>query len=246
MNPLLKGLRETLRDLQKDIEKHTGKEVSLFLFGSYARGDFHAESDIDILILVPEDWSQPDRAKAMEVITRYNNLYHTLITPIFVNKKGLEESNLRPLIAIDGEDNREEKERFSKKSKLEYADMHLSKAERHLQRAKKLLSLGIYPPAVHEAYYAVFHSSKAYLFLLGEDPQTHKGVRQLMNLYLFKEKDYYELSKIYDYAIHMRQRADYDVFGDFIEEEEARELLDKAELYIKRLKGLVEDIKSKL
>ncbi len=242
MTLLVENLKDILRRLGKDIEKSTGKSLSLLLFGSYARGDFYSGSDVDIFVIVPEDWTDNDKQKAMEIITKYNNLYNTLISPIFVKENQLKDLTIRPIIPIYGETRMEEKERFSESSKLKYAEMHLSKAQRHLQRAKQLFELGIYPSAVHEVYYSVFHSSKAYLFLLGEDPQTHKGVRQLMNLYLFKEKKYVSLSKIYDQAMYMRQRTDYDVIGDFIDREECEKLLKDVEIYVGKLGEIIQNL----
>ncbi|WPM32826.1 nucleotidyltransferase domain-containing protein [Hydrogenobacter sp. T-2] len=45
MTLLVKKLKGILRELGKEIEKFTGKSLSLLLFGSYARGDFHSGSD---------------------------------------------------------------------------------------------------------------------------------------------------------------------------------------------------------
>ncbi len=238
MRLLPKNLRKILRRLGRDMERYTGKNISLLLFGSYARGDFHSGSDVDIVVLVPEDWTEGDKQKAMETITKYNNLYDTLISPLFVKKSFFSKLNIKPMIPVYGR--LKKGERFSEGSKLRYAQMHMSKAQRHLQRAKQLHDLNIYTSAVHEAYYAVFHASKAFLFLFGEDPQTHKGVRQLMNLYLFKEKEYMKLAKIYDEAMHMKQRADYDVIGDFIEKDECEKLLKDVEFYVESLKELIE------
>ncbi|MEJ7619644.1 MAG: HEPN domain-containing protein [Aquificaceae bacterium] len=246
MTLLVKNLKGILRRLGRDIEKSTGKSLSLLLFGSYARGDFHSGSDVDIFVIVPENWTDIDKQKAMEIITKYNNLYNTFISPIFVKENQLKDLTIRPIIHIYGEARMEEKERFSESSKLKYAEMHLSKAQRHLQRAKQLFEIGMYPPAVHEAYYSVFHSSKAYLFLLGEDPQTNKGVRQLMNLYLFKEKKYFSFSKIYDQAMYMRQRADYDVIGDFIDREECEKLLKDVEIYMEQLEKIIQNLIEKV
>jgi len=144
MTLLVKNLRDILRRLGRDIEKSTGKSLSLLLFGSYARGDFHSGSDVDIFVIVPENWTDIDKQKAMEIITKYNNLYNTLISPIFVKENQLKDLTIRPIIHIYGEARMEEKERFSESSKLKYAEMHLSKAQRHLQRAKQLFEIGMY------------------------------------------------------------------------------------------------------
>ena len=43
-----------LRKLRKRIERII-KPVRVLVFGSYARGDFHEESDVDVLIVVSDD-----------------------------------------------------------------------------------------------------------------------------------------------------------------------------------------------
>lgn len=46
-------LQPWLRRLRERIEEGIGKPVELILFGSYARGEADADSDVDVLIVAP-------------------------------------------------------------------------------------------------------------------------------------------------------------------------------------------------
>jgi predicted nucleotidyltransferase len=57
----LLGLRaELIERIHTEVEGWPSRPVHVSLFGSAARGDGHAESDIDLLIVRPEDLSEED------------------------------------------------------------------------------------------------------------------------------------------------------------------------------------------
>ncbi len=60
--------------------------------------------------------------------------------------------------------------------KLRLSELFEEKAKRFLEGAKSAMNYGDYSGAVYKAYYSIFHLSKAYLFLLGEDPETNRGI----------------------------------------------------------------------
>jgi predicted nucleotidyltransferase len=47
------NIKRSLSELKKVLTKRFGSEIELYLFGSVARNDYHPESDIDILVLLP-------------------------------------------------------------------------------------------------------------------------------------------------------------------------------------------------
>ncbi len=58
MPDLLNGkeLLNVLNLLKKDLLSHFGQEIEqIFLYGSYARGDFREDSDVDIMVLLKKD-----------------------------------------------------------------------------------------------------------------------------------------------------------------------------------------------
>ncbi len=49
------GVTETLGELRGRLERLLGPDLlGMWLFGSHARGEAHEESDVDILVLIPE------------------------------------------------------------------------------------------------------------------------------------------------------------------------------------------------
>ncbi|WP_175060148.1 nucleotidyltransferase domain-containing protein [Thermococcus sp. 2319x1] len=59
---LLKELREKVHSILGD------KLKEVILYGSYARGDYSTESDVDVLLIVKERLSLEEYEKIMEVI----------------------------------------------------------------------------------------------------------------------------------------------------------------------------------
>lgn len=78
MKLFLEGLDKVLGRFKREIEERTRKEVELYIFGSYARGDFTGSSDIDLFLLVPEDWSKED-----EIVTKRSQLKKPSICMLF-------------------------------------------------------------------------------------------------------------------------------------------------------------------
>jgi len=59
-----KEVGQIVDSLRKETERILGKNlVDIFLFGSYARGDFTQESDIDILIVVNKSLTREEKNK---------------------------------------------------------------------------------------------------------------------------------------------------------------------------------------
>ena len=84
INDFLNELKELFGNRLKDA----------ILFGSYARGDFNADSDIDIMILI--DIEETEFHKYRSLITRIADKvdwnFDTLISPILVNHLDFEKN----------------------------------------------------------------------------------------------------------------------------------------------------------
>lgn len=79
LSVILKEIAETAKDTFKD------KLDSVILYGSYARGDYHKDSDIDIMILVkgiPSEDLWKYRAPITEKSSEMGLEYDILITPL--------------------------------------------------------------------------------------------------------------------------------------------------------------------
>jgi predicted nucleotidyltransferase len=97
-----------LQDFQKELLKIYGDNLQgIILFGSYSRGDFNAESDVDLLLLFNENFKyfQKDNevySKIVDILSDYNLLISLIPTskylfevkkaPLYMNvkKEGIE------------------------------------------------------------------------------------------------------------------------------------------------------------
>lgn len=82
-----KRIRDELKNL-KEIIVNTVAVEQIILFGSYANGTPHADSDIDILVIMP-DHAEIREIDAMKLIHRAIRSKKTMPVDVFVSKKGI-------------------------------------------------------------------------------------------------------------------------------------------------------------
>ncbi|NPA40984.1 MAG: nucleotidyltransferase domain-containing protein [Aquificae bacterium] len=75
-------------------------EIRLFLFGSYVRGAFNSESDIDLLVVLPDGIKPQQRKKVEEVITDFNFKYKVFVSPVFLTKRKFENKEIPLVIKV--------------------------------------------------------------------------------------------------------------------------------------------------
>lgn len=83
----VKEMVERLRHFAEDLKEVYGR-VTAVLVGSYARGDFNAWSDVDVLVVVEEAESNPLRR--YDRVTPILSRYDIPIEPIIATKKEFE------------------------------------------------------------------------------------------------------------------------------------------------------------
>ena len=86
-------MKNVLKQYSVELLKIYGRHLkSVILYGSYARGDFHGDSDIDIMILldIPELEIKGYRHELSEVTYNYNMEYDIDIKPIVKNEEHFE------------------------------------------------------------------------------------------------------------------------------------------------------------
>ncbi len=77
--------KKALKEI-KDFINQTFKESKIFIYGSKAYGEPTQESDLDLLIIVPNlNWK--GKKKIINKITEINWKYDTNISPIIVSKE---------------------------------------------------------------------------------------------------------------------------------------------------------------
>lgn len=80
---LIKRIKETVNKINP--------KASLILFGSYARGDFHEQSDLDLLVLIDkEEISREDQKRIKYPLYDIEFETGTIISPIVFTKKDWE------------------------------------------------------------------------------------------------------------------------------------------------------------
>jgi predicted nucleotidyltransferase len=83
---------EIAKDVTRDLKELYGKRIrKVVLFGSWARGDAHPESDIDLLIVLDriDSWSQ-ERDRMDDVLWRHSVENSTLISALIVSSDDYE------------------------------------------------------------------------------------------------------------------------------------------------------------
>ncbi len=111
-----------------------------------------------------------------------------------------------------------------------------------LKSANLLFESDMFADAISEAYYAMFHASKALLALRDIFPRTHAGVvsqfgLQFVNEGLIEELYATSLAK----AGTKREKADYDIYYA-PSKEEAESVIEDAEKFLKRIKEAIQEI----
>jgi len=97
-------IEQTLHRFKKEIRKVCGEKlIDLILFGSYARGDYSEDSDIDILFLVKEELSRSEKDKIAELLAHFSLEYGVLISCIDYPYKLFEEYNTPFLLNVKEE-----------------------------------------------------------------------------------------------------------------------------------------------
>ena len=82
------SMNEMLKQYVEDVHKLYGNQLkTIILYGSYARGDFRPDSDIDIMILVDlEDEEIKEKGRSLSDVTfEYNFDNDVVIMPIVKN-----------------------------------------------------------------------------------------------------------------------------------------------------------------
>ena len=91
--------KKYILDLIKESVKTTAPGAALFLYGSYARGDYREDSDIDILILVDMDKDKIPMAEEDRITYPLFDIEFktgTIISPMVYTKKAWTNHRVTP------------------------------------------------------------------------------------------------------------------------------------------------------
>ena len=83
-------IESLLKIYREELEKVTDDRVKkVILYGSYARGDFRPDSDVDVMVLVDAnvDSVSPLERKICDITYDFNNEHETDIIPVVQSKE---------------------------------------------------------------------------------------------------------------------------------------------------------------
>ncbi|HID64244.1 MAG TPA: HEPN domain-containing protein [Anaerolineae bacterium] len=249
--------RESLARFLEQLEAECGDRVQrVVLFGSRARGDHDAESDVDLLVVTAEE---QDKAVVDSLTPKDDVVFFTLSMseakyrryqrlqlPLYVNlrRDGIElwdpqqaeiEQREIPLHFPEGE------RRTMDEATKETITFYLEQAHHNLRGAHVLQEDDFLDIALSRAYYACFHALTAALYAVNVVRGKHSGVQAALSEFLVRpglvEPQYKD---IYNALKDKRESSDYD--PRFVADpDEARKLLAEAERFVARMEAFLRE-----
>jgi uncharacterized protein (UPF0332 family)/predicted nucleotidyltransferase len=243
--------RKSLARFLERLETECGDRVQrVVLFGSRARGDHDAESDVDLLVVTAEEQDKAvvDRLTPRDDVVFFTlamseveyRRYQRLRFPLYVNlrRDGIElwdpqqaevEQREFPLHFLEGE------QRTIDEATKETITFYLEQAHHNLQAVHALQEDGFLEIALSRAYYACFHALTAALYAVNVVRGKHSGLQAALNEFLVKpgwiEEEYRE---IYQELFKYRQTSDHEP-DSWPESEKTRHLLADAKRFVARM-----------
>lgn len=91
------NLKAIEKEVRTELKRLYGERVAkILLYGSYARGDFHAESDVDFLLVLNDESIQifDEISKIAPVVSCLDLKFNSIISVVPTTIKKMETSNL--------------------------------------------------------------------------------------------------------------------------------------------------------
>lgn len=185
----------------------------MILYGSYARGDYHEDSDIDLMVLFKDsDTAEKARAKVSEMTTELASESGALVVPMTMGELDYQKGKSplflnvkREGILILAE------ERFEMEPEIERL---MEMARSSLTLAHNIFDMEqdeYYGFAASRAYYAMFYATEAALLSKGLSYSRHTGVISGFNQHFIRTGIFpAEFHKSLQTAFELRQIGDYD------------------------------------
>lgn len=252
--------REALARFLARLEAECADDIRrVILFGSHARGNAEAESDIDLLIVTRggienarriNKWCIGNEGSWVSALVFTEAEYQDdqrFKPPLYVNvrRDGIElwdpdaQMNEEHAVPLDF---REGEFRILDYETIETIRSYLREMRESVDVARDLEKLAHPGKAVAELYYAAFCVTTAALYTINVVRTKHKGVRDAVSEFLVKPKlveaeyaDIYE--RLMDGRLNVDYRAQKKLKGEkILTDDELKRLLRDGERYIERMK----------
>ena len=191
--------------------------VKIILYGSYARGDYQKDSDIDIVAIVQGDREklQQGLKSVWDISSDLELEYGTIVSPTVIPFAEYEKyKNDLPYYR-----------------NIESEGVEIAKERLH--SSKILLEAGSYKDSIGRSYYAMFTAVRALLAVEGQDFSKHAGViAYFQKEYVKTGKFDKKYSKYISQAFQIRNNTDYADFF-LVSLQDAKEQYDRAEEFVK-------------
>ncbi len=128
-----------------------------------------------------------------------------------------------------------------KQSKSEICATYLEESDKKLRIADSLLQDGYFDDDARNAYYSMYHASKALLALKEVEPKTHHGViSEVQRLYVRTGELEQEYAASLARDLQIRIRTDYEAVVD-ITKEMAKDSVNDAKEFLKKVKTIIKE-----
>ncbi len=127
-----------------------------------------------------------------------------------------------------------------------YSRLHIEKAKRFLEAAENDLEDGFHDASISHSYYAMHHSARALLLLIGKSPRKHSGVINILwqEVESFSEVSKDDIKKLSS-ALRQRVECDYGVALEPAREDVAREIFNNAINFVDEVENELKKWKNK-
>ncbi len=244
-----------LAEVRQHLQTHYGERLAgLVLFGSQARGDAVAGSDIDLLVVLHDEEQPADKAFARELV--YNLLQHHGILPsllhVTLNRYLHEQSPLMINVRHDGvlltNSNMNHLLHTALQQPVERENSMtaeqtalLQKATDSLRAARLMANDNLYGFAASRAYYTMFYVAQALLLSKGLSFSKHSAVIAAFGKH-FAHPGMVPVA----FHRHLIDAQEARLIGDYAPEANLTEpdvatLIAQAEAFVDVVRGLLEE-----
>jgi uncharacterized protein (UPF0332 family)/predicted nucleotidyltransferase len=224
-HPTRLDIQPLLDDFVQAMRRLYGRRLSrIILFGSFARGEAHAESDVDLLVLLHDEeiefFGEVDQL--IEATHPLDLAYLRVVSAFPATEQGYQQRTQLVYynIAEEGQTLYDMQEHIP--NLIKRADQNMLDASFLLTEQKS------YASSVSRAYYAMFYIGQALLLTERVITKSHSGLANQLGEHLVKpNKLPTAASKLLKQVFIQRQISDYEIITD-VSRETAETVLDQA------------------